>query len=60
MKDTRISSKDLISKNRIGLSITENKILSSFWYYTSTATASLILDNETIHISNIAQMNDED
>lgn len=60
MKDTLISSKDLISKNRIGLSIPENKTLSSFWYYTSTATANLILDNETIHISNIAQMNDED
>lgn len=61
MSDILISSRDLKDKNKNPLPKKASEFSNyTFWYYTSASTANLILDNATIHLSNIAKMNDND
>ena len=61
MDDILILSKDLKRKNKdLNLKKASEFSNYSFWYYTSATTANLILENSTIHLSNIARMNDND
>ncbi|MBQ7989449.1 MAG: hypothetical protein IJ251_00155, partial [Oscillospiraceae bacterium] len=59
MENTRITSKDIRSDNNFDLNTTAKHFSSNdFWYYTSAATASLILSNKCFHVSCFNEMND--
>jgi len=61
VNDIYIKSNDLKLKNQFDLSIKANDFsYSSFWYYTSVETAKLIIENKSIYINNLDNMNDED